>query len=645
MSTDLQPAVAPQETTAIEVRSREDLVMLLAEAAELEHNLMCCYLYALFGLKRGETEGLTPAQAAAVTRWRGIIMGVAIEEMTHFALVANLTCAVGARPHFLRPNFPVDPGFHPYDVTIRLAPFDMSTLNHFIFLERPAGAREVDSPAFVAAEPFERGSGIEGGVSPTGQDYRTAGELYRAIRSSLGSLAETLGEGALFSGGVERQVGPDVARLPGLCVVTDLASACSAIEVIVDQGEGAPEQRRGSHYDRFLGIKEEYEALLADDPTFAPSMPIAENPVMRRPVDDTERVFIDNPAAAELVDLANALYGQMLRVLAQAYGRTRPKKADQRLLLDAAIETMQCLVPLAEALARLPASDGHPGVNAGMSFATLRDYAPGIEDEAEFAVLGERFGELAAAASALADTIPSTSGAERLAAIADRLGSRRTSEPTAAIVETPEIAAGRDITVRFEAKRCIHSRFCVLWRPSVFEPNREGNWIHPEAVDAEAIAAVIEACPSGALTYERHDGATPERAPEVNLVYVRENGPLAFRADLSIAGEAAGYRRTLCRCGASGAKPFCDGSHARIGFEATGEPPTRPLVDFERRDGTLDVVPQHDGPLRIDGPVEVVSGTGRTIGRYEQVRLCRCGSSGDKPFCDGSHARVGFETA
>ena len=56
-----------------------------------------------------------------------------------------------------------------------------------------------------------------------------------------------------------------------------------------------------------------------------------------------------------------------------------------------------------------------------------------------------------------------------------------------------------------------------------------------------------------------------------------------------------------------------------------------------------DVVPTRDGPLRVSGNIEICAGTGRTVLRATTARLCRCGHSGDKPFCDGSHARVGFQ--
>jgi CDGSH-type Zn-finger protein/uncharacterized Fe-S cluster protein YjdI len=207
-----------------------------------------------------------------------------------------------------------------------------------------------------------------------------------------------------------------------------------------------------------------------------------------------------------------------------------------------------------------------------------------------------------------------------------------------------EIAEGRDITIRFETKRCIHARFCVLQQPGVFKANVVGAWIVPDdATSTEGLAMVAQNCPSGAIRYTRRDGGPEEAAPPVNLVQLRENGPLAIRADIHLRGEAIGYRATLCRCGASLNKPFCDGSHKASGFAATGEPETGDTTALAVRDGVLAVEPETDGPLVVTGNIEVVSGTGRTLAKAEEAYFCRCGHSANKPFCDGSHARVGFK--
>ncbi len=182
----------------------------------------------------------------------------------------------------------------------------------------------------------------------------------------------------------------------------------------------------------------------------------------------------------------------------------------------------------------------------------------------------------------------------------------------------------------------------MLSHPEVFRPNVEGEWISPDAASAAVVAEIAHNCPSGAISYERHDGGPAEAAPVVNLVTVRENGPLAVRAQCAIAGHGDVLRATLCRCGASQNKPFCDGSHVSAGFAATGEPATVESTPLQVRNGQLQIQPAPNGPLLVTGNVELMSGTGRTINRVTKTALCRCGHSQNKPYCDGSHSKVGF---
>lgn len=206
------------------------------------------------------------------------------------------------------------------------------------------------------------------------------------------------------------------------------------------------------------------------------------------------------------------------------------------------------------------------------------------------------------------------------------------------------LARGTDIEIAFEGDRCIHARYCVAWLPDVFRPGQEP-WMDPDANSADEIAAVVRNCPSGALQYHRLDGIAQETSPTANSVKVSENGPLAVRAELVLDGTSIGNRATLCRCGRTRSTPFCDGSHAATGFEATGEPPSREdpenknyFAFLEGPTGPLRVTVEPDGPYDVEGPLQIQSGTGRKIDVAQQVRLCRCGRSADKPFCDGSHA-------
>jgi CDGSH-type Zn-finger protein/uncharacterized Fe-S cluster protein YjdI len=212
------------------------------------------------------------------------------------------------------------------------------------------------------------------------------------------------------------------------------------------------------------------------------------------------------------------------------------------------------------------------------------------------------------------------------------------------MADTIEKVSGKRIAILFEAKKCIHSRACVLTRPDVFVPNVEGAWIHPDAASSDAVARIAHECPSGAIRYERLDGGEMEHAPIVNLVRLRENGPLAISADIVLDGNRVGLRATLCRCGASKNKPFCDSSHVAAEFKATGEPPTQVSSPLAARDGALNISAQTDGPLRVEGNVEIVSGTGRTMNRTTKAFLCRCGHSANKPYCDVTHKQVGFKS-
>ena len=207
-----------------------------------------------------------------------------------------------------------------------------------------------------------------------------------------------------------------------------------------------------------------------------------------------------------------------------------------------------------------------------------------------------------------------------------------------------EVVKGREVTITFDATRCVHSRNCVLGHPEVFVPNVKGDWIYPDAAPAATVLQIGVACPSGAIRVTRNDGtATSEVPPVVNTLRLRENGPLSLEAPMLIGGVAASsVRATLCRCGASRRKPFCDGSHAQAGFVASGEPPPRSLEALRLRDGPLAVRPRRNGPLELEGALELCAGTGRVFDRTTTVRLCRCGQSKTKPWCDGSHVGAGF---
>jgi len=642
----------------IVIQDREELFYLLSEAAEFEHAVMCSYLYAMWSLKRGPDEAITPSEQSAIEGWRRSLRQVALEEMLHLSLVNNILAATGASPHLWRPEFPVRCGWFPADVVMRLSPFREETIDHFMYIERPEGIALVDGAGFDHPAHHPRAARPEL-LSPTPRDYASQGQLYHAVLRGLAKLCEALGEENVFVGHGEAQVGAAEFGMPGLFKIDSLAAARRAVEEIVRQGEGAPAHREGSHYQRFAAIREELTRLKRVRPDFQPARRVLENPSIDNPMAHGDVALITDSLTSKVVDLGNALYALMMRTFAQVFAPA-PLPRDLRVGLSAAAtEIMYAMSVVGEAATLLPAGASHPGVNGGLTFA-LPLSSGQLVQRCAAQILGERASELANAARKLATSVPLLDVAGRLDRVAERFRALhdRFEEHLLIAVENvaragpappaaggdPDVAHTKDVTLRFDRTRCIHSRHCVLGAPSVFLANVQGAWLHPETVAVEQVVAIAQACPSGAIRYERHDGGPQESPPAVNVLRLRENGPYAVHAEIDIAAHGAMTRATLCRCGKSANKPFCDNSHRAAKFAASGEPETVESDPLERRNGRLTITPLVDGPLEVLGNLEICSGTGRTVSRVENVRLCRCGGSASKPFCDGSHSRIGFRS-
>lgn len=130
------------------------------------------------------------------------------------------------------------------------------------------------------------------------------------------------------------------------------------------------------------------------------------------------------------------------------------------------------------------------------------------------------------------------------------------------------------IRVTWDAPRCIHSAVCLNQLPAVFDVDARP-WIDLSGADADAIAATIRACPSGALGY---DGPTvePEVPDEPTTIDVRPDGPLLMRGNITLQAPGGSprheFRVALCRCGESQNKPFCDNSHLATEFRDRSRP-------------------------------------------------------------------------
>jgi CDGSH-type Zn-finger protein len=131
---------------------------------------------------------------------------------------------------------------------------------------------------------------------------------------------------------------------------------------------------------------------------------------------------------------------------------------------------------------------------------------------------------------------------------------------------------GKEITIHDNRKICSHAAECVNNLPSVFKFNTRP-WINPDAADKQQIINTIKKCPSGALGYSIDDIEYKEQE-RMSLVTVSKDGPYTITGGIDLIGDniqfAEGFSKehyTLCRCGASSNKPFCDGMHITINFK------------------------------------------------------------------------------
>jgi hypothetical protein len=287
----------------------------LQAAIELEHAVIPPYLYALYSLVPGEND------AAA-----RIIRSVVTEEMLHLTLAANVLGAVGGRPVLdspgLLPRYPGPlPGTVDDGLVVGLAPFSVPLVRDtFMAIEQPEWPLDYPADAGGPAAP-----------GPAGEPL-TIGQFYRRIRTTLTAL----GEGA-FTGQGHHQV--TTGLLPGAIPVTGVASACAAIDTIIDQGEGtltSPLEVVGTevaHYYRFAEIV--HGRRLVPNPAAGPATPpdqrydydgapVTVNPVAVRkvPLNPTTAGYPAGTAARRACTSFNYTYTSLLKTLHATFNGT-----------------------------------------------------------------------------------------------------------------------------------------------------------------------------------------------------------------------------------------------------------------------------------------------------------------------------------
>lgn len=378
----------------VRIENRAQLIYLLTEAAELEHGILCCYLFATMSMKEGVDEGVTPEQLARMDTWRSLIREVSLQEMLHLASVCNLLTAVGGAPQLRRPNLPVSPRAYPPSFKLRLYPFSIEALDQFAAIEMPTTLLPEPPPE------TSLNLGKLSDIFSSERDYASQGQLYGGVGDGLVYLAQKYGEERLFVGPPAAQTADTFFGLPDLIPIRDLSSALQALKVIVEQGEGASVDTVDSHYHKFNRIRQEYQAILDEDEYFEPARAVLPNPFATRPTDlaaESEINIIDEPLSIDVSNLFDGCYELMVQMLGRLFVHAEESEKDLRSLADATAQMMtEVVLPLGAALTTLPAGPSHPGKRAGPSFRLSRGASIPTHHEAAWIIFNERLTELSA---------------------------------------------------------------------------------------------------------------------------------------------------------------------------------------------------------------------------------------------------------
>ncbi|MBV9103454.1 MAG: CDGSH iron-sulfur domain-containing protein, partial [Candidatus Eremiobacteraeota bacterium] len=432
-------------------------------------------------------------------------------------------------PHFRRPNFPLPPEEFPFGIRLSLEPFSQETIERFVCYEMPeAGILSAEQQALfdpLRARVLESQGALQVSLEEENEDYesfepfevdfKTVGEFYHKIRTGF----EGIPEDQLFIGPPEAQAKAKYLDLEGsLIAVVDRDSACRAIEMIVEQGEAPTKEHPDAHFVVFDSIRREFEELthraVAGGRTFEPVRPVVSNPMTRYFDERASGTLIDDPFSHEVADLFNTAYDTMLLMLLRFFAHTEENEEELRMLARGTLRLMASVLrPLAEALMKMPAGTAHPGKTAGPGFGYNRDVHLLAHKGSAWIFFLERLWELAGRTTQLAQ--------------ADNVPQ-----------EIAEAAAALEAV----------AEYLMPYVPTEF---------------AQRIKTVK--CAGAAEAAIR---------PEFNGPYLVMN----LHSLTNSQGETLLTRPVvaLCRCGGSALKPYCDGTHARIGYDSSKSPERTP---------------------------------------------------------------------
>ena len=344
---------------ATRIKDLKQLHKYLYSALQLEHATLPPYLTTLYSIVPG-----TNSDAYHILRV------VAVEEMLHLTLVANLMNAVGGIPDLTVRGFvPEYPAYLPdgeSDFQVNLQRFSRQSIDDFLQIERPKAAPDEHSRLVRRSGPHPRRLAVV--PDEPAMQYHSIGEFYAEIGRGLRSLHKEMGDG-LFSGDPARQVTREYFYSGGgeIVVVTDLDSAEKAIRLISEQGEGLgggiyDEERELAHYYRFQQLVLGRYYLIGDKAGEPTGPEISVDWGASCPIKPNARLA-DYPEGTELRSAAesfNRTYADFLSLLTDAFNG-HPER-----LLEA-VNAMFRLRDLIMQLVNNPIP-GLDGVNAAPTF-------------------------------------------------------------------------------------------------------------------------------------------------------------------------------------------------------------------------------------------------------------------------------------
>jgi hypothetical protein len=313
------------------IKNVDDLQRYLYTAMQLEHATIPPYLTALYTIQPGSN-----------TDAFHIIRVVAVEEMLHLTLVANILNAVGGSPDLTKPDFvPHYPAYLPdgeHDFQVDLQPFSKAAIETFTKIERSAPAPSEEHR--VKRRPQHQRHVLDAAHDDPAVCFYSIGEFYAEVGRGLEELHEQLGPD-LFTGDPARQVTPEYYYSGGgeIVPVYDLDGARAAIRLISEQGEGLgggiyDEESELAHYFRFKQLAHEAYYHPGDRPDAPTGPPLqvdwdAVYPSKKNPsIADYEE---GSPLHRAALDF-NRSYAEFLGLLTRAYN------GSPELLIDAVVE-------------------------------------------------------------------------------------------------------------------------------------------------------------------------------------------------------------------------------------------------------------------------------------------------------------------